>query len=206
MLIWYLARGAGIAAFLALSLATGLGAYTARRSGAGSRADLERRVVAQYLHRAAALSGVVLLAGHIGLLLADSYANVGAFGALIPFASGYRPAAVALGLLSMYLLVTLAVTGVLRSRFAASARGARVWRAIHLCSYPAWASSAWHFVLVGTDSGLWWARAALFTGIGMVGAGVAARLVDRHLVTTRAVAPATPAVLRSSHQMKGASR
>jgi predicted ferric reductase len=184
MMIWFLARGAGISAFAALSVATGVGAMTARRTG-----NLERRVLLQYLHRAAALSGVLLLAIHIGSLLLDSYAHVGVLGATIPFASGYRPAAVALGVTAMYLMVAVAVTGMLRSRFARSERAVRLWRAIHVCSYGAWALSAWHFLVVGTDSGLWWARAVLFGGIATVGCGVAARLADRRLVTTRRVAP-----------------
>ncbi|HEY2041255.1 MAG TPA: hypothetical protein VGH11_01170 [Jatrophihabitans sp.] len=201
MLIWYLARGAGLAAFLWLSVATALGAYTARRSASMSVPALERRVVLQYLHRAAAMAGIVLLIGHMSLLLADSYAHVGWLGALVPFASGYRPLAVTLGLLAMYLLVTVAVTGMLRARFAVSARGARLWRGIHLGSYLAWAASAWHFMLAGTDSSQWWARAVLFTGIGLVFLGLVGRLADRHLITTRTVAPGS-----ASGQVTGSGR
>jgi hypothetical protein len=184
MMIWFLARGAGISAFAALSVATGVGAMTARRTG-----NLERRVLLQYLHRTAALSGVLLLAIHIGSLLLDSYAHVGVLGATIPLASGYRPAAVTLGVIAMYLLVAVAVTGMLRSRFARSERAVRLWRGIHVCSYGAWALAAWHFLVVGTDSGRWWARAVLFGGVAIVGCGVTARLADRRLVTSRRVAP-----------------
>lgn len=184
MIVWYLARGAGIAAFATLSLATAAGAVTSRR-----QADFGRRVVLQYVHRAAALAGVSLLALHVGTVLADSYARVGVRGAVLPFGSAYRPAAVTLGVLSMYLLVGVAVTGMLRSSFASSAAAARLWRRFHLCAYAAWAMSAWHFLLVGTDSGRWWARAVLVAGILVVGAGVTARLADRSLITTRRLAP-----------------
>ena len=132
MLIWYLARGAGVAAFAALSVATAAGAYASRSTN-----HVERRVIVQYLHRAAALSGITLLLIHIGALLLDSYAKVGVLGATMPFASGYRPAQVTLGLIAMYLLVAVAISGAMRSRFARSGKVIRAWRAIHLGSYGA---------------------------------------------------------------------
>jgi predicted ferric reductase len=170
VLIWYLARGAGIAGFAALSVATGAGAYAARRNR-----HLDRRVVWQYVHRTAALSGVCLLIGHVALLLADSFAHVGWVGALVPFASGYRPWQVTLGVLSAYCLLAVTLTGVLRRQFAQPERGAMWWRRIHLAAYLAWALSALHFLTAGTDSGTWWARAVLFGGVAVVAAGVIAR-------------------------------
>jgi hypothetical protein len=201
MLTWYLARGAGIAAFAALSVATGLGAFLSSRRPAGqlvgSRAHssvrsrtIQRRVLLQYVHRASALTGITLLVAHIGLLLADSYAKVGWVGALVPFQSGYRPWQVSVGVVAMYLMVLVAVTGMMRSRFARSERASRLWRRIHLASYVAWAMSAWHFVVSGTDSGTWWAAAVLIGGSAIVGAGVTARLLNPS--SPQLVAPARP--------------
>jgi sulfoxide reductase heme-binding subunit YedZ len=191
MLLWYLARGAGITAYLMLSLATGAGAYTARRSP-----RLEARVLVQYVHRSAALCGVTMLALHIVTLVLDRYAAVGVGGALVPFASGYRPAAVTLGVLSMYVLMAVVVSGVLRSRFASSERGAGVWRRIHLASYGAWALAAWHFLASGTDSSQWWARAVLFAGIAVVAGGVGARLSERKPSTAQPAKNALIGVMR----------
>ncbi|MDQ1737152.1 MAG: hypothetical protein QOH56_3403 [Pseudonocardiales bacterium] len=188
MLIWYLARGAGIAAFASLSVATGAGAFAASRVPA-SLPSMERRVIVQYVHRAAALAGLLLLVAHIGFLLADSFARVGWLGALVPFASGYRPWQVSLGVVSVYLVVAVAVTGMLRSRLARSEKAVRIWRAIHLSSYLAWAMSAWHFLVSGTDSGTWWARLVLLGGIAVVGSGVLARLSARPAVGNRQAAP-----------------
>lgn len=188
MLTWYLARGAGIAAFAALSLATGAGAFTARHRTESLR-SLERRVVVQYVHRSAALAGLLLLTAHVGFLIADAAAGVGWLGALVPFASSYRPWQVTLGLISAYLLVAVAVTGMLRSRFALSERAAGLWRRIHLASYAAWAMSAWHFLVAGTDSGTWWARVVLAGGVAIVAAGVLARLGERPVIGDRSSAP-----------------
>ncbi|UQX88313.1 hypothetical protein M6D93_18820 [Jatrophihabitans telluris] len=191
MLTWYLARGAGLAAFAALSVATGLGAFAARRTSMPGRGALSRRIVLQYVHRAAALSGVTLLIAHIAFILADSYARVGWIGALVPMTSGYRPWPVSLGVLGLYLLVAVSVTGALRSRFAQSAKGVRAWRGVHLLSYVAWVLTAGHFLFTGSDSGTWWARAVLVAGSSVVAAGVLARLSDRPQLGRRStIAPA----------------
>jgi sulfoxide reductase heme-binding subunit YedZ len=184
LLIWYLARGAGVTAFAALSVATAAGAYGARFS---SRPD--RRLLVQYLHRSAALSGITLLAMHITTLLFDSYAHVGVMGAVVPFASGYRPAAVTIGVTALYLLVAVALTGMLRSRFTQSGKAIWLWRSIHLASYPAWGLTAWHFLVAGTDAHQTWARVALLGGIGIVGTALIARVADSRLVTVRRTAP-----------------
>ncbi len=205
MVMWYLARGAGIAAFAAFSVATAMGAASSRRS-----ASLDRRVIAQYVHRAAAVSGLVLLVVHIATLLADSYAKVGWLGALVPFASTYRPWQVALGVAAMYAMVAVAVTGVMRSRFARTPRATALWRRIHLAAYAGWAMSAWHFFVSGTDAGTWWARAVLVAGIAVVGAGIAARLTGatrhRDRPGGRLVGPQPPTRAPRSHDLVGASR
>ncbi|MCW2542168.1 MAG: hypothetical protein JWN95_3893 [Frankiales bacterium] len=203
MLIWYLARAAGISAFGALSVATAAGALTSRRTPA-----IQRRIALQYVHRAAAMAGVSLLALHIPLIVADSYAQVGILGALVPFSSNYRPIGVTFGLLGMYLLVGVAVTGALRGRFSRSARATRNWRAVHLLSYVAWAASAVHFWLVGTDTdtGQWWALAMLFGGVALVSVAVAARLISRPPARRTAPLAAVAPPLLPQRQLVGTTR
>ena len=193
MLTWYLARGAGIAAFATLSVATGAGAFGSRR-----QANLERRVVVQYVHRSAAMAGLALLALHIAMILADSYAHVGWVGALVPVTSAYRPLGVSLGTAAAYLLLAVSVTGMLRARFVRSDNAVRRWRRVHLLSYLAWAAAAWHFLVVGTDSSQWWARAVLYAGIAVVAAGLGARLSDRDLIVSRRPIEITPEKIGAS--------
>jgi predicted ferric reductase len=170
MLVWYLARGAGIAAYLMLSVATGVGALSSRRIGSA-----QRRTLLQYVHRSAAASGLALIGLHVAMLLADSFAHVGVVG-LLPFGSSYRPLAVTLGVLALYLLLAVSATGMLRSRLASSQRASRLWRRIHLAAYLAWGLSALHFLSSGSDAGRWWALFVLFAGVGIVGVGVIARV------------------------------
>ncbi|MBE7188236.1 hypothetical protein [Jatrophihabitans endophyticus] len=153
MTIWYLARAAGLSALVLFSVSTALGALVSRRGPA------TRRYVVQYVHRATAALGLVVLALHIGLLLADSYAGVGWVGAIVPFESGYRPGWVALGTIAGWVFVLAAVLGLARGRLASSPRAARVWRGVHALAYLGWGAAMWHGFESGTDSGLGWTRA-----------------------------------------------
>jgi predicted ferric reductase len=151
--LWYTARGAGLAALLALTLATTLGAL-------GSRwlASASSRVIMQYLHRSAAVLGLSLLVVHISAVLLDNKAHVGVAGALVPFASSYRPGAVALGSITAYLLLLVSALGAARGRLAASDAATRAWRAIHALGYVAWLTAIWHGFTAGTDSSVGWVR------------------------------------------------
>jgi sulfoxide reductase heme-binding subunit YedZ len=163
MTLWYLARGAGFAALIAFTASTVLGALatTGHRSAQG----LDRRYLRQMAHRSAAVTGLGMLALHVVLLVTDAYVNVSVTGTLIPFTAGFRPLALGLGSLAVYLFVMVAVSGALRGRLATSARAARNWRRVHLMAYVGWALSMGHGILAGTDTGTRWTT-AIYLGCG----------------------------------------
>jgi hypothetical protein len=173
MMLWYTARGAGLAALIALSLATALGALVSMPSRHAAR-----RVVVQYAHRSAAALGLALLAVHLTAILADADAHVGILGALVPFQSSYRPGSVAFGSLALYLFVVVAALGFARGRLARSARAVRVWRGLHALSYLAWASAILHGFRSGSDVGAGWVDALFLVCLGGVLAAVAARAIS----------------------------
>ncbi|HEU5268224.1 MAG TPA: hypothetical protein VFU35_16055 [Jatrophihabitans sp.] len=181
MILWYTARGAGLAALILLTISTCLGALVTRR---GPAHHIDRRYVLQYLHRVCAGFGLAVLALHVGTILADSYAHVGWRGALIPFTSGYRAAWVGLGSIAAYTFVAVALLGLARGRMAASPRGARIWRALHCLAYLGWASAIWHGFLSGTDSEVGWVRLIYVACLAAVLASVAARLAMERSVRT----------------------
>ena len=153
MTLWYTARGAGLAALVVLTLSTCLGAMTSVKIR-----SVPIRVLTQYTHRAAAAVGLGLIVVHVGTLLADPKAGIGTYGALVPFASSYRPNAVALGSIAAYAFILVASLGAARGRLAASARGARVWRYVHTLAYCGWALAMLHSVNAGSDTALPWVR------------------------------------------------
>jgi predicted ferric reductase len=175
MNLWFTARGAGLSALVLLSLSTCLGALVSRRGNPA------RRYLVQYLHRACAGLGLAVLTLHVGTIIADTYANVGWRGALIPFTAGYRPTWVALGSLSAYTFIVVAVLGLARGRMAGSPRAARIWRALHGLAYLGWGSAMLHGFTSGTDSSVGWVRALYVVSLVAVLGSVGARVVqERH--------------------------
>jgi hypothetical protein len=170
MTIWYIARGAGLAALLLLTISTCVGALM---TGPGTAAN---RVVVQYLHRVTASLGLGALVLHLSTILADSYAHVGWQAALIPFTSEYRPTWVGLGTLAIYTFVLVAALGFARGRFATSKRGAAVWRWLHSLAYVGWGMAMLHGLNAGTDSSVGWVRWLYVASAAGVVASVAIRL------------------------------
>jgi predicted ferric reductase len=194
MNVWFTARGAGLSALVLLSLSTCLGALVSRSPLSARRADPARRYLVQYLHRVCAGLGLAALALHLATILADSYAGVGWLGALVPFTSGYRPTAVALGSLAAYTFVGVAVLGLARGRMAGSPWGARVWRGLHGLAYAGWISAMLHGFTAGSDSSLGWVRLLYLACLAAVIGSVAVRLTRlRPTVPTDRFTERTPA-------------
>lgn len=138
---WYVARGAGISSWLfgATSVMTGL--------LLSSKATLRPRPNWQLdLHRYQGALSVSMLALHLSALVADSYSHFTVWGLLIPYASSWKPLAVAWGIVAMYLLIVVEVTSLLRKRLSE-----KVWHTIHLSSLVGYILSTAHFLQAGTD-------------------------------------------------------
>ncbi|HEY6935451.1 MAG TPA: ferric reductase [Marmoricola sp.] len=147
--LWLVTRATGVAAFLLLTAAFGLGLAATRRTLASRWWP---RFATQRMHRNVTLLALVLLLVHVVSTLADSYVRVGWWAWIVPGVSGYLPLAVGLGTAAFDLIVVLVVTSLLRDRM--SARG---WRVLHGTAYAAWPLAFLHFLLAGTDaaSGGW---------------------------------------------------
>ena len=140
---WYVARGAGMSSWLsgATSVTTGL-----LMSG---KATMRPRPNWQLdLHRHQGAVCLSMLALHIGALVADSYSHFTISSILVPMVSGWKPLAVATGIVAMYLFVIVEMTSLLRKRISK-----RTWHIVHLSSLIAYLLSTAHFVQAGTDHG-----------------------------------------------------
>lgn len=179
MTIWYLARAAGMVALIAFTASTVMGALATGRTRSSRPEALDRRYLVQMAHRSAAITGLLALVAHVVFLLLDTFVNVSISGALIPFTAGYRPLALAMGTIGVYLIILVAVSGAARGRLASSARAARAWRSVHVMAYLGWALSMGHGIFSGTDTGTWWSTAIYVGCGGAVAAAVVARLASR---------------------------
>lgn len=157
---WYLARASGYVAWAMVTLGVISGLVLSSRL-TGGRA---RPAWTLDLHRFLAGAGLACTGLHLLGLVADGCVHFGAADLLVPFASGYRAGAVALGVVSLYLLAVIEISSLLMRRLPR-----RIWHGIHLTSYVAFWSTTFHLLLAGTDAGNPWARAASLGAMAIVG-------------------------------------
>lgn len=143
-LAWYVARATGVVAWalVTTSVVWGLLVSTrswAKRPGRGWVLDL---------HRFLGALSVVFTGVHAVALVADSYVHFGVADVLVPFASAWRTAAVAYGVVALYLLAAVQATSWLQRRVPR-----RVWRGVHLLSFPLWVLATAHLFAAGADAG-----------------------------------------------------
>jgi hypothetical protein len=159
---------AGVFTLLALTAAVVFGLAATDRLLLTPR----RRVALQSAHRAAAAASLGFLAVHIAVKVYDQEATP--LAALVPFAGGAN-LAVGLGVVAADLMVFVAVTGVLRGRFAAGRRP-WLWRAMHGTAYASWPVALAHGLSAGREAAEW-----VFWGYGLCAAAVALALAVRLL-------------------------
>jgi methionine sulfoxide reductase heme-binding subunit len=155
---WYVARSAGIVAYLLLSTSVVLGVLMAGRA----RLTWPRFAV-QDVHRFLAILTGVFLVLHGGSLLADRVVPLGVVQVIVPFTSSYRPFAVGLGVVAAELLAAVAVSNALRTRLRF-----RHWRRIHYLTIGVWLASTGHALLSGTDRRDTWFVALVAVSAGAV--------------------------------------
>lgn len=164
-MIWSVDRAAGVTALLLASASIVAGLLQGRR-GRGLRPG-DRFP----LHEALGIGVVVAIGVHAAAFALDGWFAAGLWGTLVPFASPYRPVAVAAGQIAAYGLVGLSLTFYVRRRW-----GTRRWRAAHRLIPVFWALALLHGLLTGTDaSAPWFELSALAPA-----AAAAVVLANRH--------------------------
>lgn len=140
-LAWLVARAAGLVAFGLLTLSVWLGLAMSTRLLGPRR---QKRLLG--LHRTLAWTGLSMVVLHVGALLLDPVVHFSVLGALVPFASPYRPVAVAAGVVAAWLGLVLAAS--FRARKWIGQKG---WRRLHYASFAAFALALGHALSTGTD-------------------------------------------------------
>jgi len=179
---WYAARSAGIVgwALLALSVLWGL-ALSTKVFGKRPRPNWLLD-----LHRFLGGLAVVFTAVHVVAILFDTYVSFSVVNVVVPFTDAWHPGAVACGIVSMYALVAVEVTSLLRKRLSK-----RAWRATHYLSFPLFATATVHLLTAGTDRHTLVLRALVAVAVVAIVGLTAVRLwhADRHdLMTSPRVA------------------
>lgn len=141
---WFMSRAAGSVAWVLLSFSMLVGMSQTRR-GAG----VERVLPAGWsidLHRFLSMLSLTFLTVHLFALIPDNFVDFGLVEVFVPMMSNWEPSAVAWGVVGFWLMVSVEVTSLLRSRIPN-----RVWRAVHLLSFVVWVAATVHLFMAGTD-------------------------------------------------------
>ncbi len=169
-LSWYAARASGLVAWAVVTLSILWGLALSTRL-------LRRRGVPAWLldlHKFLGTLSIVFVAVHVAALWADNFVYFGPRELFLPFASAWRPGAVAWGIAATYLLVAIQLTSWAMKRLPR-----KLWHRVHLLSIPMFVLSTVHGFTAGADN------ANLAVEWVAVTAGIAVFL----LVTLRLVAP-----------------
>lgn len=140
---WYVARACGLVAWALLTASVVWGLILSTKV-LGMK---PRPAWVLDLHRYLGGLGVVFSAVHIGAILLDQYISFSPVNVLIPMTSEWRPGAITWGVVSLYLLVAVQVTSMLRHRLPK-----KVWRVTHMLAFPLFLTASLHAFTSGTDS------------------------------------------------------
>ncbi|MFZ0217622.1 MAG: hypothetical protein WAM30_16960 [Candidatus Dormiibacterota bacterium] len=144
--LWILTRIAGLTAYavLALALLTGLSLRSA------VLAPLATNRVLRGTHEFATVLWIPLGVVHLGGLLLDTTAHIGIAQLVVPLTAPYGTLALALGAVSLDLLLLVIASGLLRSTWR-SRLPARLGSWVHRLAYLAFGCVFLHALLAGTD-------------------------------------------------------
>jgi predicted ferric reductase len=132
------------------------------------------------LHRWLGSLLVASTALHMLALVGDNYTHFTAADLLIPFASGWKPGAVALGVVAFWMLAAVQATSWMMKKLPK-----RFWRVIHMLSYVAFVMVTWHAIAAGTDASSRWYGALTVAMVALAAAFGTARLITLRTPTSR---------------------
>lgn len=156
---WYVARSAGIIAWLLLTLSVCWGLFVSTKAVAKASAP----AWLLDLHRFLSGFAVVFTGVHLFGLVADGYVHFGLAELFVPMAADWKPGPVAWGIVSLYVLLAVELTSLLMKRLPR-----RWWRAVHRTSLPLYAVATYHGLAAGTDAGNEWFRLATLASVHVV--------------------------------------
>jgi sulfoxide reductase heme-binding subunit YedZ len=157
---WLVSRAAGIVALALISLAVLIGLTMATKIL--QRPGLGRKLTRLHEHVALVALGAITV--HGASLLGDRWLHAGVEGLLVPFAIGYRPLYVGLGIIGAYLAALLGLSFYVRRRI-----GTRLWRKLHRATVIVWVLGVVHTIGAGSDASTIWLRVTMIvTGAPIV--------------------------------------
>jgi predicted ferric reductase len=136
------------------------------------------------LHRFFGGLALVFTAIHVLAVVSDTYVHFGLVDVLVPLASTWHPVAVAFGVVSIYVLVAVEVTSLLRPKLPK-----RLWKQVHFASFPLFAFTTLHLLTAGTDTSNLLLQGIVLAVVAAVSGLTALRVLDAQAARGRGWAP-----------------
>jgi len=167
--LWYVTRGAALAAYLVLVAATALG------MGISTQAfdSVTQRWRVLDLHQVLTLLLLGLIALHLVTLVLDPFLPFDLGQLLVPFVTPYRSLAVAGGILGLYSLVIVTLSSYVRRWMSYG-----LWRALHYLSAITFVAVTLHGIFTGADTPTPWMIAVYVTSSVLIVALLVLRIVQ----------------------------
>jgi len=146
---WYLARAAGLTAYLLLFGTVVLG-LSIRTKGL-DRYIARWKVTDIHIFLSLLVLGFAIL--HAGVLLWDGFVGYSLLDILVPFSTAYRTLWTAVGIVTLYALIIIVLSFPARRYI-----GYRAWRMLHYGTFAAYLAALLHGIYAGTDSRVAWAQ------------------------------------------------
>ncbi len=141
MLEWFTIRATGTVAYLLLYLSVIIGLYSQVQK---KRKKKMNGVI--YFHETLSNWALILVCGHLGVLMIDSFIGFKWTELFIPFKTTYKTIPMALGTLSFYFLIITIITSKLRKKI-----GYLRWRKLHALNPILYMMVTIHGLWIGSD-------------------------------------------------------
>ncbi len=165
---WYITRASALIAWVLMTLSVVWGILLSTRV----MRRIDNPAWLQDLHRYLGGMTLIMVALHMVSLMLDGWLQFSLAETLVPFATDFKPTAVALGILAFYILV--AVQG---SSLMINILPRKFWKGLHYSSYVALVLVSLHAGWTGTDVSSWWYRVLAISLISIATISVLLRII-----------------------------
>lgn len=144
---WGVIKAAGLTSYALIVVSIVLGAFSY-----GSTVPAKIRGILLPAHQYAGWLGFLFGLLHGLVLTINEYQPFSLSEILIPFTADHHPVANGLGTIALYIIAAILISSDIMKKL-----GKKIWRSIHLLSYPLFLLSLIHGIVVGSDSKYSWA-------------------------------------------------
>lgn len=165
---WYLTRASALIAWVLMTMSVLWGILLSTRV----MRRIDNPAWLQDLHRYLGGLTLLMVALHMVTLMLDGWLKFSITETLVPFATDFKPLAVALGIIAFYLLAAVQGTSLVMNKLPR-----KFWKGLHYSSYVALLLVALHAGWTGTDVGAWWYRVLAIVLISVATISVLVRII-----------------------------